>query len=427
MRSQGVVSIPSSNEGDDCHVILFLVPNAGWVAPVFSVVSSLTAGRTWDGATGKVTAAQEVAEQVMNSFTTCSLSDIVAAIDRIGVQFAINSVCCDGITQPVIVDDPPPTPGVEPPPSWVGGGQTEWESALCMLVNIVRQMVTRYAEFLENVNVVATTALLIVSALGVIFPEPITTVIGSVSFAAIATILLSAVAYTDAIQESSTGFQQWINENTQDLYCSMLQATDVATAIHDYFQAAAIAFRSFLLSHGAPQWVADGITAWLSYNQIVGVLAEKLIDNTLSDFAAWLGVTPVPCVPCPQYEGWFIKAVTHGWCGESDVQTVSAGVNFLDVEYSISRQTQYGSYLLIMRNEELRDTLSTLLMETRNGVGMGQLTVKIKHGGGTFSSAIVLDAPLQVNVTAVTSIELKIERAFNTACPVVGDYQLTVV
>ena len=425
MRKQGAVTIPASNEGDDCRIILFLVPNEGWIAPVFSVVSSLTAGRVWNGNTGSVRDAQGVAEQVMNTFTTCSLQDLLDAIKGISTAVSVNSMCCDAILPPPQYI--PPQDGETWP---LPGGETgneifpipsEYEQAVCTTVKGLLFAYWRFFDFLETVNWVVLGAAAIMSIVAALIPEPITTVLGTVSFAAIAAAIVGASLYSEAIGESAEQMKSWIEENAQDILC--LGAVS-ATSLHDLLVNVALAVEvrasATFVENGVPDWIASQVAkAFGTAADMATAIIEHLSGGQIAQWAQNSLVVDLTC-PC-ELPGYWEPHLSTGSCAESQAtEVVNTKIGYeADIVLAHGNSAPYVFFVD-------RDTLllsDTAVFTVRVDVDDNYNTWYFRqYRSGQLRDAVTLTAGVTQQVNVVSSgcdrvVVYRADQLYNAQCP----------
>lgn len=296
----GYLVIPDNQESDNVQVVAFLIPNAEWVLPVTSLISMLTAGRVWvrDGRPDSIRRAQQIGECILTSFSSCSLQDLVSGLADIktaisSLSFAVSTsvTCCDYSPPGDVPDNPElPTPGGDPddyilPPGIEPG---EYDSLVCDLVNGVLGLLYTWLDQLSAAHWYTLGLWAIVALLAALFPEPVTTALGTVAFAAIAGAMLSAVTFGSQMSLAVNDMLDWLGDNGQEIVCDIQTAVNLAEGIHAMAERLVVTLRNFLVARGLPDILADILTAWLAANQ--------LIEAVIADFVA-NGVTSLPQPP----------------------------------------------------------------------------------------------------------------------------------
>jgi len=194
------------------------------------------------------------------------------------LSFAVNmqSPCCDYVAPGDLPDNPelPAPGGEEPPPGWDG-----YDDLVCDLLNGVYWLVVRYMEFVTGAHWVLLGAAAIAALLAALFPEPVTTALGSVSLVAIAGALIAAIAYTNEASQAFESFVSWIENNQLELFCRVKNAIDLATGVHNFAESLMYALRDSLVSAGMPEWISGAITSWIGINSVVEHLVSDFITN----------------------------------------------------------------------------------------------------------------------------------------------------
>ena len=225
--------IPQDWNGIDKEVWLICAPaSPGWRQALRTAVGSLHRGRTWDRSSGEIVKAQQIGWEIYDDMTTCN--DMVTALQSIATALAgmsqtinVSGVCCEQILPP----DPviPPDPGDYPVP---GGGNTPpgfvdppaYDAAVCAAVNGLLWSFRRYADAVLKGSQLWTAAAAVVALLAALFPEPVTTAVGTVSFVALASVLAASLIYADALEDGADQFIAWLDANRQDLVCDAYAA-----------------------------------------------------------------------------------------------------------------------------------------------------------------------------------------------------------
>ena len=279
--------IPQDWNGIDKEVWLICAPaSPGWRQALRTAVGSLHRGRTWDRSSGEIVKAQQIGWEIYDDMTTCN--DMVTALQSIATALAgmsqtinVSGVCCEQILPP----DPviPPDPGDYPVP---GGGNTPpgfvdppaYDAAVCAAVNGLLWSFRRYADAVLKGSQLWTAAAAVVALLAALFPEPVTTAVGTVSFVALASVLAASLIYADALEDGADQFIAWLDANRQDLVCDAYAAqSGLMAAVSDIIGVMQYNLNSLLVAAGVPAALASPVSALIGdVAGFVDALATRL-------------------------------------------------------------------------------------------------------------------------------------------------------
>jgi len=226
------VPIPGDVEPDAWTSMILCVPADGeWLSAVRGALGSLARGRYWlaDGRQGSIRAAQAVARRIGESIMICDLdarlADIAAAIRESSVSVSVSSVCCETVVppapEPAVDPDEWPLPGSgSEPPAWPNPGT--YDAAACDAINGVLWAYRQFAAFLANLDLLSAVAVLIVSGLAALFPEPVTTAIGTFTFVSIAGAIIRYGVGISVIADGAEIARDAIDDYRQELVCDAL-------------------------------------------------------------------------------------------------------------------------------------------------------------------------------------------------------------
>lgn len=306
--------IPNDWDGNSREVWLICAPASPmWRQALRTAVGALHRGRTWDASSGNIVGAQSIGWEIYDDMTTCSelitaVNAIAAAVSQLQQTTIVNGVCCEQITPPA---DPPaidpndyPLPGSGGHPPTLPDAPT-YDAAMCDAANGVLWLFRRYAQTVLVGDILISGAAAIVALLAALFPEPITTAIGTVSLVALAAALAGALVYADAMEDGANAFISWLDANKTAVVCDALAAAAGGrTFVMETVSALAAEMESALLLAGVPAVVATRAARLIAD---AGLFAEVVLDS-LADAAARLTQPPsswrVDCASCYATTSW---------------------------------------------------------------------------------------------------------------------------
>lgn len=294
----GSAKIPDNLDTSDSIQVVMCIPNDDeWIATLRGVVFALTRGRTWqrDHRENSIRQAQAIGYAIYDSLMICnlqqSLESIASAIDRLANSA---SPCCGDTI-------PPTTPTVTPidennptiPPHVPNEGEND---ALCHLLNLVYGAMLYYLDKLQEIALGSYGVALIASLLAIVFPEPITTAVGTIVFATIASAMFGWGTASTAIAGTIAQVIEEIEEEYNTVFCSLPKTNYILSATQwaDYI-ASKVAGK--LVENGAPQWVADRIAHLFQMEQWVKSLYKEWYEN--GEWADMYPDNPLVCECVP--------------------------------------------------------------------------------------------------------------------------------
>ena len=288
------IKIPDTINSDDTVYGVFCLPNdPEWFSIIRGMFSSLTRGRYWkrDDREGSIKAVQETATEIEDSLMICNLDEkLDAIVTAITAQNnMINVGCCLPLTPPDLPSggdygDFPnaPTSGDYPIPEWDNESPT-YNDHLCMLFNAFYKNLYDLVAFVESLDWVLLGATAIVGLLAIVFPEPVTTVIGTITLASVAGALATAVLWQEAVEETFAQLKIVMHENGQEWLC---QARELST-LADTLQSIVDSFIEEALTladvNNVPSWVIEAVLGVYNSGEYVATWLMQWHEGYLSD------------------------------------------------------------------------------------------------------------------------------------------------
>jgi len=380
------VKIPDIIDVGDFSLLLMPVPNdVQHKRAVLSSLYALTRGRYWkrderDTSIKDVTA---VYRSLLENVQFMSVSEISTALNGIASAIReytrLNGCGCD--------ETPPTTDGEQQnpdipagdswgdvePPLWYEGSYNDF---VCDLLNRWYYNLVKFLKEIEALRGVVVVVGLVTSLLAVVFPEPFTTAIGTVSLASIAAGIIAYLFYHDAIAGLGEEFREWAEITLPVIVCQVKGYVDLYEGFAFFSHSLADTLSDMMQARGVPEIVADGVVWWLKYPNFL----VWYVDYFLDDVAPLFVQPPIEyLIPC------------SCGCGIPDVS--SCGV-----------ELTAGSLLSV--TEYLEETGSYVTVNSSGGV---YFCDAYQVGHGPYSSPgfdLVFSGVHNVRVISVCEVEL---------------------
>lgn len=304
----GNTPIPENVNPTDWVSVFLCIPNdTDWIAAFRGLVSSFTRGRYWrrDDRQTSIIDAQAVGLLIEDSIMICDITTQLAEIAEAIRSQSFQVSCCDPLTPPTppttTYDDlPPASDPIEPAPPWADPLDT-YADTLCMLYNGIYAELLAFAEWLDKMDTWLLGVTGIVALLAVVFPDPITTAIGTATLLQIAAKLLSVSTVLDEVNDLSDNTVSYIQVHEQELACIVAgaqSAFDAAVAFADYVSGA---MSEYLVLRGVPLGIAEYIVSWAVIPEYIQAKVA-LWYETGEVTALPAGVSPLSCDCAPSYD-----------------------------------------------------------------------------------------------------------------------------
>lgn len=228
---------------------------------------------------------------------------------RISTSLSLQIQCCDSVTAPAPpppdYTTPPPPPGGEEPPPAAYPTPEAYDAYLCQLANWIWWLYRRIVGAIAGLDLASLIVIVIVSLVGVLLPEGLTTAVGGLTLTTIATYIVAYQAGIEVLAGLAQLQADYMDDNRQEAVCLFYGAFANGDSLMD---GVADAVQSWLGTH-LPAELAEKLTAIIS-------LGEGWILNQVHAAADVFGDVPgavgCECLPSPTPTPYTINQYSYG-------------------------------------------------------------------------------------------------------------------